>query len=52
MFIYGKKRQSWTPLFCGLAMLLVSYFVSSALNMSLASIAILAIMYGLNKQGY
>jgi hypothetical protein len=52
MFIYGKKRQSWTPLFCGLAMLLVSYFVSSAVNMSLASIAILAIMYGLNKQGY
>ena len=52
MFIYGKKRQSWTPLGCGLAMLLVSYFIESAAYMSLASLAILAIMYGLKKQGY
>ncbi len=52
MFLYGKKQQSWTPLGCGLAMVLVSYFIESAVYMSLASLAILAIMYGLKKQGY
>lgn len=52
MVIYGKKQHAEIPLACGLAIGALSYFISSALYMSLASVAILAIMYGLKRQGY
>ena len=51
-FIYGKKQQSPVPLFGGLLLIGISYFIESALFMSLAAIAILAGIYWLKKQGY
>ena len=52
MFMYGWKQKSTLPLAGGFALTAVTYFVESALYMSLASVAILVIMYGLKKQGY
>jgi len=51
-FIYGKKQQSMVPLFGGLLIIGVSYFIESALYMSLAALALLAGVYWLKKQGY
>ncbi len=36
--VYGKKQKEWTPALGGLALLAVSYFVGSALWMSLMSV--------------
>jgi hypothetical protein len=51
-FIYGKKQQSFVPMIAGLVMIGVSYFVGSALLMSLICCVILASVYLLVKQGY
>ena len=40
--IYAKKQQEIVPFIGGLVMIAVSYFVSSALLMSLISIAVLS----------
>ena len=50
-FIYGKKQQEIVPLFGGLAMIAVSYFVSSALLMSLISIALMVGVHVLVRRG-
>jgi hypothetical protein len=52
LFIYGKKQQSMLPLFGGLLIIGVSYFIDSALYMSLAAIALLAGVYWLKRQGH
>jgi len=52
LFIYGKKQQSMVPLFGGLLIIGISYFIDSALYMSLAAIALLAGVYWLKKQGH
>jgi hypothetical protein len=52
LFIYGKKQQSMVPLFGGLLIIGISYFIDSALYMSLAGIALLAGVYWLKKQGH
>jgi len=52
LFIYGKKQQSMIPLFGGIAMIAVSYLISSALYMSLVSTGILGAIYFLHRQGY
>jgi len=52
VFIYGWKQKSMIPVWGGLLLVGGSYFISSALLMSLASIFILAGMYWLKKQGY
>jgi hypothetical protein len=52
LFIYGKKQQSLVPLFGGLLVMGVSYFIESALSMSLVSIALLVAIVWLRKQGY
>ena len=52
MAIYGKKQRSGIPLGGGLAMVGVSYFISSAVLMSLASVGILVVMYVLKRQGW
>lgn len=49
-FIYGKKQREMIPLVGGVAMIAVSYFVSSALLMSLLSIALMAAVYLLVKR--
>jgi hypothetical protein len=52
LFVYGKKQQSLVPLFGGLLLIGVSYFIDSALYMSLAAVALLAGVYWLKKLGY
>jgi hypothetical protein len=52
MFSVGWKQKAWLPLGFGMALVAVSYFIESALYMSLASIAILVLMYFAKKQGY
>jgi len=51
-FIYGKKQQSWTPMIGGILMIVASYFVSSALLMSLICAALMVAVYVLVKRGY
>lgn len=50
--IYGKKQQSMIPLFGGIIMVALSYFVASALYMSIACLVLMAVMYFLVRQGY
>jgi hypothetical protein len=52
LFIYGKKQQSMVPLFGGLLLMGITYFIDSALYMSLVAIALLAGVYWLKKQGH
>ena len=52
LFIYGKKQQSMVPLFGGLLIIGISYFIDSALYMSLAAIALLSGVYWLKRQGH
>ena len=51
-FIYGKKQQSLTAMVGGILMIMVSYFVGSALLMSLICISVILVVYGLLKRGY
>jgi hypothetical protein len=51
-FIYGKKQGSWVPMIGGVLMMCASYFVSSALLMSLVCAGLMALIYFLLKQGY
>ena len=50
--IYGKRQQSWAPLAAGVIMIVVSYFISSALLMSLICAALMALVFLLLRQGY
>ena len=51
-FIYGKKQGCWSPMVGGALMMVASYFVSSAVLMSLACIGLIAGVYVLLKRGY
>ena len=51
-FIYGKKQGSWVPMTGGILMIVVSYFVGSALLMSLISIGLIAGIHALLRRGY
>jgi len=51
-FIYGKKQQSVSPIVGGILMMTVSYFIASALLMSLLSLGIAGGVYILVKRGY
>ena len=51
-FIYGKKQASWTAMIGGVLMMTASYFVGSALLMSLVCLALMVGVYVLSKQGY
>jgi hypothetical protein len=44
-FVYGKKQRAVVPLLCGLALMLVPYFISSAWLLVEAGIGIAAIPY-------
>ena len=52
LFIYGKKQQAMAPLFGGLLLMGITYFIDSALYMSLAALALLAGVYWLKDQGH
>ena len=51
-WIYGKKQREMMPMLGGVAMIAVSYFVSSWLLMSLVCIALIVAVYHLMKRGY
>ena len=51
-FIYGKKQQCVSPMVGGILMMLASYFIGSALLMSLACLGIAGAVYFLVKSGY
>jgi hypothetical protein len=51
-FIYGKKQSSWSPMIGGVLMMAGSYFISSALLMSVVSLGIIVAVYFLLRQGY
>jgi hypothetical protein len=51
-FIFGKKQASWVAMIGGVLMMAASYFVGSALLMSLLCLGIMAGVYFLLKQGY
>ncbi len=50
--VYGKKQTEAVPLIGGLAMVAVSYFVPSALWMSLVSLLLIGGMVAAKRQGY
>jgi hypothetical protein len=52
MFMFGWKQKSGIPLGIGMALVAISYFISSAVLMSVASVAVFVVMYCLKKQGY
>jgi predicted phage tail protein len=51
-FIYGKKQGSWAPMVGGGLMMVASYFVASALLMSLVCVALIVLVYFLLRNGY
>ena len=51
-FIFGKKQASWVAMIGGVLMMAASYFVGSALLMSLVCVGIMVAVYFLLKQGY
>jgi hypothetical protein len=51
-FIYGKKQRSLCPMIGGILMMIVSYFIASALLMSLVGLGIAGGVYFFVKRGY
>jgi hypothetical protein len=51
-FIYGKKQSSWAPMIGGILMIGASYFVGSALVMSVISVGIIVAVHAMLKRGY
>jgi hypothetical protein len=51
-FIYGKKQQSIIALIGGVLMVTASYFVGSALLMSVICLGLMAAVYLLVRNGY
>jgi len=49
-FIYGKKQSSFIPMIGGIALIAISYLISSPLYMSLTAVGILAVMWFLMKR--
>ena len=50
-FIYGKKQKSLGPLVGGILMMAGSYFIDSALTMSLVSVALIVGIYWFARRG-
>jgi hypothetical protein len=44
-FIYGKKQDATVPLLCGIALMIIPYFISSFLVMVLLCTALIAVPY-------
>jgi hypothetical protein len=51
-FIYGRKQASWVPLTGGILMMIASYFIGSALLMSLVGLGIMVLVYVLLRKGW
>jgi hypothetical protein len=50
--IYGRRQESIAPFIAGVLMIAASYFISSAIWMSLSCLGLLAGAYVLAKRGY
>ena len=50
--VYGWKQKAVMPLIGGAAMMAASFFIASPWLMSLACVALMAIVYWLAKRGY
>ncbi len=44
-FIYGKKQNATVPLVCGLALMIIPYFITSVMVMVLLCAALVAVPY-------
>ena len=44
-FIYGKKQNSTVPLVCGIALMIIPYFITSVMVMVLLCAALIAVPY-------
>lgn len=44
-FIYGKKQNATVPLVCGLALMIIPYFITSVMVMVLLCAALIAVPY-------
>lgn len=44
-FIYGKRQKKAVPLICGIGLMIAPYFVSNAIILIAAGIAITALVY-------
>jgi hypothetical protein len=51
-FIYGKRQSSLIPMIGGVLLIAVSFFVASALIMSVVCLGLVIAMYLLHKSGY
>ena len=51
-WMYGKKQSSGVAMIGGALLIVASYFVGSALLMSLISVAIMVAVYLLLKRGF
>lgn len=51
-WIYGKKQRELMPMLGGVAIVAVSYLVSSWLLMTLICLALMVVVYLLAKRGY
>ena len=51
-FIYGKRQQSISAMAGGILMIVASYFIGSALAMSLVGLGTIAAVYFLIRWGY
>jgi hypothetical protein len=44
-FIYGKKQNATVPLLCGIALMIIPYFITSVLVMVLLCATLIAVPY-------
>ena len=44
-FVYGKKQQSLTPLFCGIGLMILPYFISNVYILIFLGIVLIATPY-------
>ena len=48
--VYGWKQKDTLPLFSGIALMAISYFISSALYMSIVGVVLVAAFFWLRKR--
>lgn len=44
-FIYGKKQNATVPLMCGIALMIIPYFITNVMVMVLLCAALIAVPY-------
>ncbi len=44
-FVYGRKEQAIVPLVCGIALMVLPYFISNAILLVIVGVAVAAVPY-------